>query len=817
MPKPNEIVSQMRATLSVSEPDLDTSIGTPIRKILDVVAEAISEAYIDRYLLNYQYDIDTKSGADLDAFVALFGFTRQTSRRASGTMLLQRDTPAPASFVVPSGAQFSTVGAYPVIVQIVTSTTFPRGATSVSVPAQATVGGASGNVAANTITKFSSTVTGLVSVTNPTAFSGGQDAESDAQLRERFKRTIFRSMAGTEDMYLGIALDNSSTTGAKVIGPSERWTEQIQIVSGTATSTISSNAASLTVTDATNASPSVITTGSVHNLFAGDIIKIASVGGNTAVNGTWRVNTTPSTTTLTIKSLDGTTVVAGSGGYTSGGTITVIDRCKWVYPTGYALGASLTSNEVLTPGVHYSINTATLPPTITSLDSVNCPDDIYELTFNYVPISSRNDPPQGITNRVDVYTNGVKSTAASEVAVFDGRVTISSTPGGTYGYNRFRRLDGSYPTSGNIFVRLSLTPLTDLDDAIALGSQALTYGTHYWMVREVGVDAGSATSFDGIEVSASTVQAGTVAITSSTNASPIVLTLPGTHKFQNGQTVVVSGHGTNTAANGTWVVSARDSTHITLTGSTGNGIGGATGTVALVSPTSVGYSYNAVPRETQSAIEGWRLLTTDVVTHAGVPVPLKVHAAVILNQGVTLASIQSAMQSVVADHLANIDFGGTLQVSDLLNVMGDVLGIDAVRLLNSDDLTSHSISGATNATPIVLTVPSGHGYLANDLVVVSGVTGNTAANGTWVVETVGTTTVTLKNSVGNGAYSSGGTIVKGNFAINRMEEDGTTPRTVYKAASSPYRAADIQIADNEYFTLHSVVLTAKAANSWGVY
>ena len=79
-----DVAAQMVAALALSEPELDTSIGTPVRKILDAVAEAVAEAYVDQHLVNYAFDIDSKQGADLDDFVLLFGFTRVPAQRASG-------------------------------------------------------------------------------------------------------------------------------------------------------------------------------------------------------------------------------------------------------------------------------------------------------------------------------------------------------------------------------------------------------------------------------------------------------------------------------------------------------------------------------------------------------------------------------------------------------------------------------------------------------------------------------------------------------------------------------------------------------------
>lgn len=74
--------------------------------------------------------------------------------------------------------------------------------------------------------------------------------------------------------------------------------------------------------------------------------------------------------------------------------------------------------------------------------------------------------------------------------------------------------------------------------------------------------------------------------------------------------------------------------------------------------------------------------------------------------------------------------------------------------------SSKTITGATNATPIVITATS-HGFSNGDVVIVSSVGGNTASNGWRKVanKTVNTFELTYlddTNVAGNGTYTSGG-------------------------------------------------------------
>lgn len=180
-----------------------------------------------------------------------------------------------------------------------------------------------------------------------------------------------------------------------------------------------------------------------------------------------------------------------------------------------------------------------------------------------------------------------------------------------------------------------------------------------------------------------------IAITGASNASPIVVTAAN-HGYSSGESVVISGVGGNTAANGTWIVTVLSASTFSLNGSSGNGAYTSGGTAALTAR---------------------------------------------LRRGV--------FGSPIGAHNAGTNF---LRLDDAVFVWEadpTLVGIPA------------SITGATNTSPIQITA-SGHGFNNGESVVISGVGGNTAANGQWVIAIVDPNTFTLNASTGNGTYTSGG-------------------------------------------------------------
>jgi hypothetical protein len=122
------------------------------------------------------------------------------------------------------------------------------------------------------------------------------------------------------------------------------------------------------------------------------------------------------------------------------------------------------------------------------------------------------------------------------------------------------------------------------------------------------------------------------------------------------------------------------------------------------------------------------------------------------------------------------------------------------------NIATSGLSAATNATPIVITNGSGNWSStpsAGQVVVVASVNGNTAANGTFEVQSSTATTITLKNSAGNGSFtSSGSATVK---VINR-----------YLAQANASGSAVVSTNQIVYVASYGTSVANFAWNEWGL-
>lgn len=222
-----QIISQIKTLL----PDLSLDPLTPERKIVDTLSSVLAQQSIDPYVLDYMFDIDTKVGADLDAFVALFGFARKSGSQATGVVTFSRAAPATTDIIVPAGTNVlvPSTGVQAQVTFITTATSIlPSGSSSVDVPVQCTDVGPQGNVPAGAINTFSNNAD-ISTVNNAVATTGGTAPEVDADLRLRFKNTVFRNISGTKDQFLALALATAFANKANVLGPQDRYVEYIQI------------------------------------------------------------------------------------------------------------------------------------------------------------------------------------------------------------------------------------------------------------------------------------------------------------------------------------------------------------------------------------------------------------------------------------------------------------------------------------------------------------------------------------------------------------------------------------------------------------
>lgn len=117
-----------------------------------------------------------------------------------------------------------------------------------------------------------------------------------------FVINVYQDTSTTPTSYVAVALMSPST---QPISASRLITAPMQ-------TSMRDNAAIITITNATNASPIAITTSAAHGLSTGNFVNQQNVGGNTAANGTFRITVTGATS----YTLDG---AAGNAAYTSGG------------------------------------------------------------------------------------------------------------------------------------------------------------------------------------------------------------------------------------------------------------------------------------------------------------------------------------------------------------------------------------------------------------------------------------------------------------------------------------------------------------------
>ena len=145
------------------------------------------------------------------------GITRAAAEKAVGTLRFAAADKVTAACPIEKGTVCMT--AEGVRFETTEDATIAVGSQWADVPAQAVEAGAGGNVIAGTVTLLSAMPVGVVQCTNPTAFSGGCDAESDEALRGRVLASYQRLPNGANAAYYEQeAMRYPGVAAAKAVG-----------------------------------------------------------------------------------------------------------------------------------------------------------------------------------------------------------------------------------------------------------------------------------------------------------------------------------------------------------------------------------------------------------------------------------------------------------------------------------------------------------------------------------------------------------------------------------------------------------------------
>lgn len=558
---PDVVAKEILAKLAITAPGFSLELGTPERKIVDAVAEAISEAYIDQYLVGSLLDIESKAGIELEQFVGIFGFGRLQGRRSTGIVRVELNTANAQDISIPNGSQFYTRQSLPgsgkpLYFSSTQAVVIPAGSYVVDVPVECADVGTSGNVPPDSIV-YVGDILGATSVTNLQAFTGGVNVETDDELRQRFKDTFLRSVIGTEDWYLGLAYNNKNISKAACFGPIKKYATQIVVPE----------------------------TSMTLDSYVGDDIKYAWPGN-------WHVwvfkNLGQQDEKFYRRNLDYEWIAGDSPAF------------------GRVAGGDLLEGEVV------------------------------DLEFEYTTRSSRNNPTEGVTNKVDLFVNGsdpytvTERTKVPEETGVDAVVLTSQADDQFYSGNFARIGSPGTPESTHRFTRLGSTPVVSFPSIITVttttgGANAGVIKTNY----QQGVDYHLLRPAPDRNVNSTTLLAG----------SPYEI------------------------AGIEWTDTGPDSgTPVTLT-----------------------YVYNRVPEVLQAMVKTSKQVATDVLVHQAGYQYVRVYLSVEYDRGFVITQVNNAINERLKGYFAGLPYGAWVEVSDLCLAVHQVLGVDNVKLTLSGE------------------------------------------------------------------------------------------------------------------------------------
>ncbi len=170
--------------------DVNLSPRSPLGIFFRVIAWSLALLWETTEKVYYSGYVDTAEGVQLDYLGKYIGIERRLWTSAKGEILILGDsgTMVEKDFIVETKDEikFKTTGLGVI-----------NEAGELLLPIEAMMPGVEGNVPANTITEITNPIAGVESITNPAALSEGTNIETDAELRERYIKSVARGGAST--------------------------------------------------------------------------------------------------------------------------------------------------------------------------------------------------------------------------------------------------------------------------------------------------------------------------------------------------------------------------------------------------------------------------------------------------------------------------------------------------------------------------------------------------------------------------------------------------------------------------------------------
>lgn len=198
---------------------------------LYAAAAQVHALYVQGEWVTRQCFPQTAAGEYLDRHALLRGLERRDAVKAAGTICFQSGQAAAADLTIPAGTVCMTAGL--VRFQTTEEAVLRAGESSVEVRAEAVEGGTAGNAAAGTITAMAVAPVGVSWCTNPAAFTGGMDRESDEELRARVLETFRRMPNGANTAFYQQGAMSFERVAAAAVLPRSRGIGTVDVVVST--------------------------------------------------------------------------------------------------------------------------------------------------------------------------------------------------------------------------------------------------------------------------------------------------------------------------------------------------------------------------------------------------------------------------------------------------------------------------------------------------------------------------------------------------------------------------------------------------------